>query len=249
MAEREGFEPSIRGYPYTHFPGVRLQPLGHLSVGANCNVSCANAAHGNTTGIQAGPRGLWWGVSTGLSGNPRAAARTAGEILEGLVWRDQHGLKTLWPTLTPPLFGALCAPGLLVDALARLYGACPVVQVCAEPMAAAGKERHIKLLHNEEVLIEAYSLLPAATLAAHPWLDTLGDEALGLAFRRHGFTARSPYTFARAQFPLLVPATSAAPAIARRFSFLQPEPLVSVIEVFSPGLLARFAQDSGGVSG
>jgi hypothetical protein len=31
MAEREGFEPSIRCYPYTRFPSVRLQPLGHLS--------------------------------------------------------------------------------------------------------------------------------------------------------------------------------------------------------------------------
>ncbi len=31
MAEREGFEPSIRNSPYTRFPGVRLKPLGHLS--------------------------------------------------------------------------------------------------------------------------------------------------------------------------------------------------------------------------
>jgi hypothetical protein len=30
MAERQGFEPWI-GVTYTHFPGVRLQPLGHLS--------------------------------------------------------------------------------------------------------------------------------------------------------------------------------------------------------------------------
>ncbi len=31
MADRAGFEPAIRFDPYTHFPGVRLQPLGHLS--------------------------------------------------------------------------------------------------------------------------------------------------------------------------------------------------------------------------
>ncbi len=30
VEEREGFEPSIR-ITYTHFPGVRLKPLGHLS--------------------------------------------------------------------------------------------------------------------------------------------------------------------------------------------------------------------------
>ena len=29
-AERQGFEPWI-GVTYTRFPGVRLQPLGHLS--------------------------------------------------------------------------------------------------------------------------------------------------------------------------------------------------------------------------
>ncbi len=31
VAEREGFEPSIRVTPYTNFPGWRLRPLGHLS--------------------------------------------------------------------------------------------------------------------------------------------------------------------------------------------------------------------------
>ncbi len=31
LAERAGFEPAIRFNPYTRFPGVRLQPLGHLS--------------------------------------------------------------------------------------------------------------------------------------------------------------------------------------------------------------------------
>jgi hypothetical protein len=32
LAEREGFEPSVRFNAYTHFPGVLLKPLGHLSV-------------------------------------------------------------------------------------------------------------------------------------------------------------------------------------------------------------------------
>jgi hypothetical protein len=31
LAEREGFEPSIRDKPYTPLAGERLQPLGHLS--------------------------------------------------------------------------------------------------------------------------------------------------------------------------------------------------------------------------
>ena len=32
LAERAGFEPAKRYNPLTHFPGVLLQPLGHLSV-------------------------------------------------------------------------------------------------------------------------------------------------------------------------------------------------------------------------
>ena len=39
MAEREGFEPSVRVYTYTRLAGERLRPLGHLS-------SCVRA--GNT---------------------------------------------------------------------------------------------------------------------------------------------------------------------------------------------------------
>ena len=35
MAEREGFEPSIRDKPYTPLAGERLQPLGHLSFTLN----------------------------------------------------------------------------------------------------------------------------------------------------------------------------------------------------------------------
>ena len=31
MAEREGFEPSMRFKPHTPLAGERLQPLGHLS--------------------------------------------------------------------------------------------------------------------------------------------------------------------------------------------------------------------------
>ena len=30
LAEREGFEPSVRFMPYARFPGVYLKPLGHL---------------------------------------------------------------------------------------------------------------------------------------------------------------------------------------------------------------------------
>ena len=39
LEERKGFEPLIRFEPYTHFPGVRLQPLGHLSMNNICTIN------------------------------------------------------------------------------------------------------------------------------------------------------------------------------------------------------------------
>ena len=50
-SEREGFEPSIRCYPYNGLANRRLQPLGHLSTAA-------------------------WGV---LSGGARTLVRRAGK--------------------------------------------------------------------------------------------------------------------------------------------------------------------------
>ena len=41
LAEREGFEPSVRIATYTRFPGVRLKPLIHLSGDANSIRSAA----------------------------------------------------------------------------------------------------------------------------------------------------------------------------------------------------------------
>ena len=40
MAEREGFEPSIRCNPYDDLANRCLQPLGHLSVGPGMPDDC-----------------------------------------------------------------------------------------------------------------------------------------------------------------------------------------------------------------
>jgi hypothetical protein len=53
LAEREGFEPSVRFEPYARFPGVYLKPLGHLS----CR------------GIPRGPAGAQRINQNALSGN------------------------------------------------------------------------------------------------------------------------------------------------------------------------------------
>ena len=45
LAERQGFEPWV-GVTYTRFPGVRLQPLGHLSVPDSRIIACPAAGWG-----------------------------------------------------------------------------------------------------------------------------------------------------------------------------------------------------------
>jgi hypothetical protein len=43
LAEREGFEPSVRLKPYARFPGVYLKPLGHLSYLKECRPGTGRA--------------------------------------------------------------------------------------------------------------------------------------------------------------------------------------------------------------
>src|SRR3954462_14689354 len=51
MAEGVGFEPTIRFSPYTHFPGARLQPLGHPSSSESDRLGTArNLANGGAQG-------------------------------------------------------------------------------------------------------------------------------------------------------------------------------------------------------
>ena len=54
QTEREGFEPSIRFYPYTRLAGVRLRPLGHLSrppIGTRCSLLWRQGARKGTSAI------------------------------------------------------------------------------------------------------------------------------------------------------------------------------------------------------
>jgi hypothetical protein len=54
LAEREGFEPSIRFKPYNALAGRPLRPLGHLS-GEICRFFCCMSRV--ATGITSGRRG------------------------------------------------------------------------------------------------------------------------------------------------------------------------------------------------
>jgi len=106
---------------------------------------------------------------------PSAMAR-----LDRLTWLDSAALASVAP---PEAVRALSHGGLLVDAIRRAYGADPKVRVTREAEVGPHLERDIELRIGSDTLIEAHSLLPLATVAALPFLGSLGDRAIGLALR------------------------------------------------------------------
>lgn len=57
--------------------------------------------------------------------------------------------------------------------------------------------REIELTCSATALVFAQTLVPAATLAAEPWLAELGTDALGPRLARTGHAQREPFEFAR----------------------------------------------------
>jgi chorismate--pyruvate lyase len=57
--------------------------------------------------------------------------------------------------------------------------------------------REIELTCDDSAIVFAQTLVPAATLAAEPWLSALGRDALGPRLARLGGALREPLEFAR----------------------------------------------------
>ena len=169
------------------------------------------------------------------------ASSSATARLAGLAWLDSAAFSNQAPAVT---VRALSRGGLLVDAIRRAYGAHPKVCVVREAKVSGCLERDIELRIGSDTLIEAHSLLPLATVEALPVLGALGDRAIGLALREQGYDTRSEYEFARTTFPLL-PASGkvAASTWARRFRIVLPFDDVTIVEIFSPGLLETLGRD------
>ena len=167
--------------------------------------------------------------------------------LARLTWLDSAAFASAAP---PTTVRALSRGGLLVDAIRGAYGVDPKVEVTREAEAGPNLERDIELRIGSDTLIEAHSLLPLETVAALPFLGTLGERAIGLALREHGYDTRSEYAFARATFPLLPnDGQAAAPTWARRFRIELPFDDVTIVEVFSPGLLDTLGRDAERATG
>ena len=108
----------------------------------------------------------------------------------------------------------------------------------------SGFFREIELTCDEVAWIFAQTLVPAATLAAEPWLALLGNDALGPRLASLAGAARQPFEFARLtpSEPLFARASrdprTAPPALwARRARYRLATHGLIVQEVFLPGAL------------
>lgn len=132
-----------------------------------------------------------------------AAARTASTP----CWtQDVSSLDASAGTLS-----LLTEPGLLTD---RVRGACggefglrivaerhgllsPAEAVALGVADLSAFIREIELTCDATAVVFAQTLVPAATLAAEPWLAALGREALGPRLARMGGALREPLEFAQ----------------------------------------------------
>lgn len=152
----------------------------------------------------------------------------------------------------------LTEPGLLTE---RVRGRCPdcfglrivderedtLSEADARALDAAERRcfvREIELACDDGAVVFAQTLVPAALLAAEPWLGQLGREALGPRLARTGHAVREPFEFARlvqAQ-PLFARAWRSAAAApealwARRARYRLGAHRLVVQEVFLPRAL------------
>ena len=105
------------------------------------------------------------------------------------------------------------------------------------------RARRVRMFCGDSLCVCATTLIPAATLAANPWLEALGDRPLGDALLERGGIQRSPFEYTRANpaHPLFSPAldgTDIRPAWgwARRSRFSLDSVSLLIYEIFLPGL-------------
>lgn len=158
----------------------------------------------------------------------------------------------------PALLAWLTEPGLLTERVRCLCPGCFGLRIVdqrhdrldtadAAALAVAPGAcfvREIELGCGDEAIVFAQTLVPAATLAAEPWLAELGEEALGPRLARTGHARRDPLEFARleprqALFHRAWRSAGALPAAlwARRARYWLGGHGLVVQEVFLPGTL------------
>lgn len=107
----------------------------------------------------------------------------------------------------------LQTPGLLTERIRNSAGSSYRMTVLAEQTTGADHVREVEMACGDVLWMFARSLVPAATLAQHPWLAHIGGTSLGEALAQHPSTVeRSDFSYARLtpQFELVARALDRA---------------------------------------
>jgi chorismate-pyruvate lyase len=187
-----------------------------------------------------GYRSLAVGAS---SGSQQDVESTAWSVLDAIA-----------PTVPAALLPWLAEPGLLTERMRavcgdamrfRLLGVLDSALPSTLRTRLAVRDdvcllRDIEFCRGEHRWLFARTVLPASTVAAHPWLRDLGEQPLGEALRRAGRHDREPLEYARLlpDHPLAQVASHypVEPLWARRAIYrIDTAPLI-VQEVFLPTL-------------
>lgn len=97
----------------------------------------------------------------------------------------------------PVLRGWLLTPGLLTQRIREAAGDGFAMRVLHEGAAGTDHAREIDMRCDGVVWMFAHTRVPCATLAAAPWLATIGRQTLGEALAGRAGLARDEFRFAQ----------------------------------------------------
>lgn len=110
-----------------------------------------------------------------------------------VMWLPGHALNCY--AGDPRLRSWLLTPGLLTQRFRDTCG--PTFRVRRLPERTIGAQlwREVEMCQGDRAWVFARTRFPLATLAAEPWLATIGDTPLGEAVAAHGGVTRSEFEY------------------------------------------------------
>jgi chorismate-pyruvate lyase len=165
------------------------------------------------------------------------------------AWVDIESVARLDPP--PALASWLTQSGLLTERLQHTCQGEFGLQLVSERLGPpdrllidrvdniVGLNREVLFTCDSNGLVFARTSIASAILTAFPWLESLGEQALGPTLARHGCRSRGPLEVACVPAALCrLPAniTEQESVWCRRYPFLLEDESIWVLEFFLPGL-------------
>lgn len=123
------------------------------------------------------------------------ADSTAASAADPHMWLPGHALNCYEGNAA--LRSWLTTPGLLTQRMRDTCGAAFQMNVLGERRERGDHLREVELCFKGRAWVFAQTHVPAATLAAEPWLGHIGETALGEALAAHGAVTRSDFDYAK----------------------------------------------------